>query len=322
MAAITTLVVFVVSLWLPSGRHVDQAHYSNGPNAVWSRHQWVGESHSEAEYDALADELRRNAITDAFFHVGPLEADGTIPAARYPNARELIKNLKARYPKLRPQAWIGQVLPEGGGPLLLSDESVRRQIVETSKTFLDLGFSGIHYNLEPVPSGDQSFVDLLKRARAMTKAAGGILSISAEEPDPSGPAGDIARTLSNGYHAWDYSYYLEVIPLVDQMAVMAYDSGVPFDWLYTALVRRYTARLVTLVGGKVTLFMGVPTYEDRNLGHVPEVENISSSLAGIQQGLEGYSSAELRNFGVAIYAQWTTDEAEWAIYRRTWLGET
>jgi len=26
-------------------------------------------------------------------------------------------------------------------------------------------------------------------------------------------------------------------------------------------------------------------------------------------------------FGLAIYANWTTDEAEWAFWRRHWLGE-
>lgn len=317
----TTIAVFAATLWAAAGAPDQSPHYSNGPNAVWSRHQWVGETHTSVEYDDLVAEFKTNRITDAFFHVGPLEGDGSILARRYPNAPELIANLKRRMPELRPQAWIGQVIPEGGGPLELANPEVRQRIVESSKIFVEMGFAGIHYNIEPVPSGDPSFIDLLRRSRAMTSRAGALLSIAAEEPDSSRVLGGVGRFLSSGYHAWEYSYYLEVIPLVDQIAVMAYDSGLPIDWVYTAIVRRYTARLITLVGGQVTLFVGVPTYEDETTVHTSKAENVTSALKGISQGVDGYTDAELKSFGVAIYAQWTTDETEWATYRRIWLGD-
>lgn len=155
----------------------------------------------------------------------------------------------------------------------------------------------------------------------MTRARGATLSIAAEEPDPSGPGGDLARLVASGYHAWHYDYYLELTNYVDQIAVMSYDTGVPVDWAYAALVRRYTARLITLIGGKVTLFMGVPTYSDQLPAHVAAAENMESALTGILQGVDGYSDSELAKFGVAIYAQWTTTPEDWATYRSVWLGD-
>lgn len=320
VAALCALAVFVASTWVAYRRMPAQPSHSVGPNAVWARHQWVGEPHSSEEYDGLARELAENRVSDVFFHVGPLEGDGSIPPEKYRNAAALANNLHARYPTVRIQAWIGQITAAAGGPLELADQEVRKRIVATSATFLELGFNGIHYNVEPLPSGDRDFIDLLRLARPVTKARGATLSIAAEEPDPSGPAGDLARVISSAYHAWHYDYYLELTDYVDQIAVMSYDTGVPVNWVYAALVRRYTARLITLLGGKVTLFMGVPTYSDQLPAHMAAVENMESALTGIVQGVDGYTDSQLAKFGVAIYAQWTTTRDDWTTYRRIWLG--
>ncbi|RIK06866.1 MAG: hypothetical protein DCC49_10930 [Acidobacteria bacterium] len=321
LAALCALAVFVASTWAAYQRTPEQPSHSVGPNAVWARHQWVGEPHTSEDYDALAEELSENRITDVFFHVGPLDGDGSISPEKYPNAADLVKNLRLRHPTVRIQAWIGQITVASGGPLELADKEVRKRIVATSGKFLDLGFNGIHYNVEPLPSGDRDFIDLLSLARALTKARGAVLSIAAEEPDPSGLAGDLARLISSGYHAWHYDYYLELTDYVDQIAVMSYDTGVPVNWVYAAVIRRYTARLITLIGGKVTLFMGIPTYSDQLPAHVSSAENMESALTGIVQGVEGYSDSQLAKFGVAIYAQWTTTPEDWATYRRVWLGD-
>lgn len=313
------IAVLVVSTWVAYERLPSDLHYSVGPNAVWARHQWVGESHSAGEYDDLARQLRENKITDVFFHVGPLEGDGSIPVEKYPNAGDLVKNLHGRYPGVRLQAWIGQITAAAGGSLALQDAAVRERIVMSSEKFLELGFDGIHYNVEPLASGDSDFVALLRLARAMTNQRGAVLSIAAEEPDPSGLVGDLARLTSSGYHAWSYEYYLELTNYVDQIAVMSYDTGIPRDWAYAAVIRRYTARLITLIGGKVTLFMGVPTYPDQLPAHRADAENMESALTGILQGVAGYADSELASFGVAIYAQWTTTDDDWTTYRAMWI---
>lgn len=320
VATFCALAIFLGSTWMAYREMPARPSQSVGPNAVWARHQWVGEPHSSEEYDDLGRELAENQISDVFFHVGPLDGDGSISPEKYRNAADLANNLHARYPELRIQAWIGQITVAAGGPLKLADQEVRKRIVTTSAIFLDLGFNGIHYNVEPLPSGDGDFIDLLRLARQLTRARGATLSIAAEEPDPAGPVGDLARFVSSGYHAWRYEYYLELTDYVDQIAVMSYDTGVPANWIYAALMRRYTARLITLLGGKVTLFMGVPTYSDQPPAHIAAAENMESALTGILQGVDGFSESQRTTFGVAIYAQWTTTAEDWATYRRVWLG--
>src|SRR6185437_4460184 len=116
-------------------------------NALWLEHQWVGEKHSASDYQNLAKQLQKNHITDAYFHVGPLDAEGKIDSSKYPYAKDLLTNLKKDDPNLSIQAWIGQIEKQGGGILDLSSSQVRQNIVGISGQFLKLGFDGIQYDI-------------------------------------------------------------------------------------------------------------------------------------------------------------------------------
>jgi hypothetical protein len=297
-----------------------EQHGSQGQNALWAGHQWVGESHTWSEYARLAHQLEENGITDVLFHVGPLTGRGTIDQERFLNASSLVENLKALYPEVRVHAWLGQVEVAGGGPLDLGDDQVRDAIVGTATDFLDMGFDGIHYNIEPVSSGDRDFIDLLRRTKSVAQGRGKVVSVAADELEPLPGSERLVRLFAKQAGFWNRQYYLEVADSVDQIAVMMYDTALPADWLYGTLVAWETRNIVELVGGRVIVFMGVPSYEDQRWSFNPKAENVESGLRGIQKGLEGFEGDELRNFGVAIYAEWTTDEQEWALYRREWLG--
>src|SRR6266487_619725 len=105
-AAVLVVVVAVVVtgtwVWWREAPSAEQR--SRGVNAVWARHQWVGQAHTEGEYRAFAETLRAGEISDVFFHVGPLEPDGSIPVRRYAHARELLAALQRLAPAVRAQA--------------------------------------------------------------------------------------------------------------------------------------------------------------------------------------------------------------------------
>jgi hypothetical protein len=65
--------------------------------------------------------------------------------------------------------------------------------------------------------------------------------------------------------------------------------------------------------------MGVPTYTEPGWAFHP-AENMESALRGIRLALADAGPSGTRP-GVAIYARWTTDDAEWATYRYLWRGE-
>jgi hypothetical protein len=118
--ALTLLILVVLPLlaswawWLPAP---SPAVRSTGTNALWLRHSWVGDEHSGAEYSGLADTLRQNQISDAYFHVGPIDGDGSIPLERYAHAPELLAALHSRAPTTHIQAYMGQLLVAVGGPV-------------------------------------------------------------------------------------------------------------------------------------------------------------------------------------------------------------
>ncbi len=292
-----------------------------GPNAVWAAHKWVGANHPDESYDALAAALQRNGITDVYFHVGPLDGDGLIPRAKYRNARALLAAMRVRDRSIRLHAWIGQVERRGGGPLDLSDTGVRGNIRRTAEGFLEIGFDGIHYNIEPIRSGDTDLLALLDATRAATRAHGALLSMATDELEPFPGAEYLVRPLVRQAGLWSPAYYRDVALRLDQVAVMMYDTASPWDWLYGAIVAYETWRLADLAGPDTTLFMGVPTAEERRFGFRPEAENMVSGLRGIRVGLQYAGDREPGHFGAAVYAGWTTDEAEWAIWRRDWLGQ-
>ena len=63
--------------------------------------------------------------------------------------------------------------------------------------------------------------------------------------------------------------------------------------------------------------MGIPTYDTYSFMHRRGVETPENSLAGVVAGLRGLGAGGTFE-GVALYAEWTTDEAQWAAYERQW----
>ncbi len=317
----TTGLLLLAGAWLFYRYAPVSAAGPDTPNAIWAAHKWVGESHSEEVYDEFAGLLTRHRITDVYFHVGPLTGDGSIPQAKYPNARALIAAMRRRAPSIRLHAWIGQVERRGGGPLDLTNAGTRANIARTAGDFINLGFDGIHYNIEPVYSGDPDLLALLDETAPVTRERGKLLSMATDELAPLPGLEYVARLFFRQAGLWRAPYYRDVAARTDQVAVMMYDTAMPFDWLYGTIVAWETWRLREIVGPDTTLFMGVPTYEDEHFGFHPAAENMASGLrgVGIGQWFDGQPAGS--KFGAAIYAGWTTDNEEWAVWRRDWLGE-
>lgn len=296
--------------------------HSQGTNALWAAHRWVAAAQPEGDYRALADILRGAEVSDVFFHVGPLEEDGGIPPARYAHARDLLAAMRRLAPQVRAQAYVGQITTRAGGILDLGDRPVRDRIVATARGLLELGFAGIHYDIEPVYPGDQDFTDLLTRTRGLTEARGAVLSVALEDLElVPGSAGTF------GIAAWLTRAHLpaltspgslrDIAGRVDQIAIMAYDTLLPADWMVGRLYAWQTEQVLRLVGDQATVFIGVPSYADRQL--FPQVDNLGNALRGVRRGVQALPRAPRRPYGVAVFAEWTTTPDEWALYRSSWI---
>lgn len=301
-----------------------EGRFDRGDNALWMRRHWI---HGPGGYGAgeprdlrrLARELSALGVRRIYPFVGPMDEtgwpgwrdEGRIRRYEAERAQRFFAAMSEAAPEVTILPWTGGNL---GQDVRLHDEVLRARFAEHAARLVALGAHGIHVNVEPLPDGTEGYLDLL---RALREAIGpsAILSVAAYPPTtPLHPFRDIH---------WSLEYARRVCMIADELAVMSYDTALESTGAYERLVAEWTrdllATLPTHADGGCELRMGVPTYEDDELYHRPDVETAEHALRGILHALAS-DDAPRPLEGVAIYASWTTDAAEWATYERLWRG--
>ena len=139
-------------------------------------------------------------------------------------------------PGVRVSAWLGGVI--GSGHINLGDRAIRGRILAATAAVLHAGFTGVHYDLEPVTSGDPGLLALLSASRALHPDP---LSVAVPKLEPL-PGLRLPAQLGTGRPVfWTSGYLTQVASRVDQVAVMSYDTGMPFQSWYGGYVERETA---------------------------------------------------------------------------------
>jgi hypothetical protein len=294
------------------GTHRAGSAFNQGHNALWVGVEWVDTPHSPEEITALVAELQRHQIHTLYVYAGYRKADGTFTQSCL-YAADFISATRELTPGLDIQAWIGLPLQTTD----LHDPTVRTQIVQFARERLDQdGFNGIHLDPEPIADGNPDLLTLLDELRPALGPQT-TLSLSGRRINPF--AAEIQWPLV-GRWAWSAPYYREIAARTDQIAVMIYDSALPWDWLY-----RYWSRFQVIALSRALdpdsaeLFIGIPTSEEATRTHHPEAENIDSGLSGIIDGLNDAEALPEKVTGVAVYPAWETDAREWETYRRLWI---
>jgi hypothetical protein len=79
VSVVSALVVGVIAFaYVEYRRPLAPKAVESGHNAIWVKHAWVGDAHTEHDYREFARLLQQNRISDVYAHVGPLNGDGTI----------------------------------------------------------------------------------------------------------------------------------------------------------------------------------------------------------------------------------------------------
>ena len=292
--------------------------FNQDRNAVWVEHRWLETPHESAEMEALFSRLSGRGILYVFPHLIPFNAAGRLPVHDREQMRSFLATARRVAPELKVLPWVGGLRTgyrrTRVGTVNLADLGQRQRIVAECRGLVDEGFDGIHVNIEPIDNGNVEFLALL---RALRTAVGPerVLSLSAIRPGP------IALPLAPNF-LWTVDYYARVGAIADQIVIMAYDTALPTPALY----RRYLAYAASAVArgllearSEARVLIGIPTYDETGLMHRGDVESPENALAGVVAGLRGLGAAGTFE-GVALYAEWTTDEAEWATYERLWRG--
>jgi len=317
LAATLALVAYVA--FAPAGDEAPHP-FNHDRNGVWLEHRWLEREHSDAEMDGLFQSLVGHGIAYVFPHLIPFGPAGGLPVHSREQMRAFLLSARRVAPQIKVLPWVGGLRTgyrrQRPGTLDLGDLSQRQRIVAECRGLIDEGFDGIHLNVEPVDDGNDDFLALL---RALRTAVGPdrILSLSATRPGP------IALPMAPNFF-WTPEYYARIGALADQLVVMAYDTGLPTAPLY----KRYAAWAAATVTSELLshhsrarVLLGVPTYRERGLMHRAGVETPANAIAGIVAGLRGLGGGGTFE-GVSLYAEWTTDADDWAVYERLWRGRT
>ncbi|EST39710.1 hypothetical protein N566_00495, partial [Streptomycetaceae bacterium MP113-05] len=300
----------------------EQGTRTRGRDAVWLGHAWVDGRRDERDLARLERRIAGTGIRDLYVHTGPLESDGTLRADRHPRAGWLLAAVARELPHVRVQAWLGQKVvydEREPGRLLLPDPAPRRTIVATARQVLDLGFDGVHLNLEPLRSGDGHYLELLDRLRRTVHRRDGVLSVASHQidPVPGGHALAAALTQDGRSKWWSRDYFGQVARRVDQIAVMTYDTWTPLESLYGGYVAQQTELALENAPRDVDVLMGLPFYHTDTLAREPEAETVPAAVRGVRLGL-GREAPSRRRFGVALYVDFAATPADWHAYRTDW----
>ena len=294
-----------------------EAHpFNHDRNAVWLEHRWLERRHPDTEMEALFARLHARGIVYAYPHVIPFDEAGRLPSHDREQMRSFLAAARRTAPEVKVLPWIGGLRRgyrrQRSGTIELDSLAQRQRIVAEARGLVDEGFDGVHLNVEPVDDGNDAFLALLRALRTAV-GPGRVLSIAATRPAPWG----LPRAPN---FAWSPDYYARVATTVDQIVIMAYDTALPTASLYRRYVRwaaRSVAGALDASGSEARVLMGIPTYEPYGFMHRRGVETPENALAGVVAGLRGLGAGGTFE-GVALYAEWTTDAAEWSAYERHW----
>jgi hypothetical protein len=304
-------------LWFP-GKVITDGRHDLKTNGIWLQHGWLGDDgwfartgrdknlfRDMEKIRKLKALLQSHYITDVYPHLCPSTSTGMIPGVDPKQTERFLKEMKG----FRVMPWVGGVL---GKQVFLQSPQWRKNfissIVSLLKTYPD--FSGIHVNIEPLPSGNQDFLKLLNELRG-SLPKGIALSVAAFPPPT------IWQPFSEVH--WKRDYFEQVARKADQMVVMMYDTAIPLEKVYQYLMSSWTRDILTWAG-RTEVLLGIPAYEDAGVGyHNPKVENLRNALMGINAGLSSFHGPPKNLRGIAIYSEWEMDENKWEYLRGYYL---
>ena len=310
---VTTLAIAIVYLFAPPLPDLPLPR-KDLRLAAWLGVTWSMDAHDTDDLRQLAQDLQERRVDDAFVYVSYLKADNTFNAT-FDYAADFVKRMKNHAPETRLLAWIGvpvSVELDDGTAIKnrLATADVRQLIADFSRFAVeDLGFAGIHLNAELIVDDDPYLPEILQGIRG-SLPPDAWLSATAHALRLDGRVTAMPYPIVE--HHWTREYLQRVAESVDQIALMAYDSGLPFPRDYLSWVSYQTvASQQALLDFETELIIGLPASEEWTPSHQTQAETLRIALAGLKTGIES------RLTGIAVYPYWETDATEWQLISRS-----
>ncbi len=305
------------------------------PNGIWIGPQWTYDAALDTgAVIALTDRLHVNGIGTVYAYVSALNFDNTWAGRSQEESfgsvetavREFVRLFRLTYPTARLYAWLEVPASAPGIASRLDNGVVQQRIAEfAARAVSQLGFDGVHLNIQPVADGDEGFLDVIRAVRTQI-GTDAVISV-AVSPDwtPLGDEMPLPPLIEPGT-VWSDEYKQNVALLADEVVVMAFNST--FNDSSASIPAHYSqwmAYQVTTyadIGAEVGtgVIIGVPAYAAALPQHDPQIENLESALAGVRLGLGQAGDNAIAIQGVAIFAEWGMGEADWTRFNILWVS--
>lgn len=285
-------------------------------NGVYVSDFWTGKLSKRPNQIEFIQRLTKHNINSLFIKVSSKD----IKEQR--NIRRSLFRFSRTFSNFNLYAWIGGRVCTINKKMCLDLKNKRsyKNIIGLSKAIWHMGFKGIHLNLEPIKNDNLDFIKLLtelKRVKPRIKhisIAGYMLTLKDSEKELYS-----FRKTKHEVLAWSRAYYKQILPLINHIVVMNYDTGIKTkkEYIdYTSLqVKNF---LGTPKADNLIFNIGIPSYDiGRGKLFDKKVENISSSLEGILKGLAKAKRCP-QGFGLAIYKYSETNNSEWETFYKEW----
>jgi glycosyl hydrolase family 18 (putative chitinase) len=304
---------FPVYNLLPVG---DGSIWNSNENGIWLSRRWMRapvDEMTENELREFLDSFKKRGIRYLFPHCCPMDEKGHFPHIHDETVRRLCRVLKDYDDFFILMPWIGGSI----ATVDLSNTKQRDIWIKEVKELVELyNLPGVNVNIEPLEHGDKSIILWMKKLKeALGKKRK--ISFCGIRPEITAPKGDPLGI-------WTAEDYENLSVHVDQITVMAYDTGRKVPIMYVSWNAKNLKSVCEAVRkgshGKCRVLWGLPVYEDKADYFKAEVENIRTSLRGTIKGLKNLKDNEVFQ-GVSIYSNWTIDENEWEIYDKHWIGK-
>lgn len=317
VVCLVTLAGLVAWFWIPP--HFRIASCQLIDNAAWISVDWTSQPPDQSRISQLALDTTTRRLRYLYPFTTYVKRNGSFSQS-YEYAAEFVRVFRRFNHDTVLLAWIGipvqNLRPFGpDGWVDLQDPQQRSRIVQFATDIIETAqFDGIHFDVEHVDDGDPGYLALLEE----TKRAIGPqhrLSVATNSWLPTW----LNRLPVLGGYKWSNNYIRMVAERVDQIAVMAYDSSMPTDWLYRLWLREQVYGLGnSLADSGVELLIGVSISRESTSTHRPPAENLRSGLSGVCAGFAASSDARRSVSGLAVYASWEADEVDWEMWQ-SWL---
>ncbi|HEY9679541.1 MAG TPA: glycosyl hydrolase family 18 protein [Drouetiella sp.] len=310
------VVLFVLAACL-----IDNANFRRTPipslnshtfeNGLWLRYHWYAGKHvHERDWQAMLQRLRDFKIRYAYFHVLTTRSDGSLKMHKLENALKITSRVHTNCPGTKAIAWVYVAAPPQQDGSDLNNPAIRKTLVDQALWLVnDCGFDGVQWDYEFCTNDNAGLLKLLEETRSAI-------------PKEKMISVDTPMYYPGILWGWSDDYFKKIAAKCDQICVMSYDSYLysarAYSWLVSEQVK-HVSNDVFVSNRNCKIVFGLPTYEDKTLAHNHTIESLNNALRGFANGYENGGAKHSQIEGVALFADYTTDEREWANYSRVLL---